>query len=974
MNNGELRDLDVDWNFYNGLNISEQSKYYSISEFNLLDARNSQPYLLNYNIRSFRKNFDSFSLFLSSLNKKPSMIVLTETWIKEDNAFFSNIAGYSVFHTFRGNNRRSGGVSIFIENYLSSSRIDEYCISDLIMESCVVNVKSSDENLIIFGIYKSHDCTIDEFSTRVLDILNNSYFSNKKIILTGDFNVNLLEDNARICEFICNFQSINFLSCISRPTRFANNLNNGTLLDHIWLNFTTEFLSGVLLVDDTDHLPTFIKLPKISNPKERIKIEFRLIEENSLEKIADELLNMDWSTALIAENIDDSFIFFSKFLDSLYCKYCPRKVRYVTTKRFKNPWISPEILRSSKTKSLYLKYFKQGLISREMYNRYRNSHNRNVRRTKDTYNTSYFNSYSNNPKKTWDGLKKLMNKEDKQNSIREIESNGECIDREEDISSAFNEFFSSIALNLDGNIPFSDVPPCSYVKRNRNTIFLKPTTPKECEKIIDGLKIVKYSIDTFPVILYKKFKYLLSLPISMLINLSLSSGLFPNSLKFARITPIFKTGDSKNVANYRPIAILPLLSKILEKTLTSRIIHFSNKYSIFSANQFGFLPKKSTCDAILKFTEYVYEAINQKKDTVALFLDLSRAFDTVNHSILLDKLELYGFRGCCLNLIRSYLANRSQCVRIGNSLSTTSITNIGVGQGSVIGPILFLLYINDLPNVSSNLKTLLYADDTTLYDSRSTSPDFISSINNDVDLIYEWFCSNRISVNLSKTYAMCFTTRRSEPSYENVIFNQNSLPFVGEGKFMGMHFDPKLNFSYHIAHVCKKISKTVGLFHKIFPSVPVSVRMNLYYTLFYPYLIYCNIIWGGTYKSNLNAIVLLQKKVLRLICGQSYLAHTNNLFFETKILKFHDIHQFILCLHFFNNSDLFSSHTHSYSTRNRNQIVPAFERLNLTQRSVKYAAPKAWNSLPPFLKNIQSYAKFKTQLKLYLVNKYAEPN
>ena len=207
--------------------------------------------------------------------------------------------------------------------------------------------------------------------------------------------------------------------------------------------------------------------------------------------------------------------------------------------------------------------------------------------------------------------------------------------------------------------------------------------------------------------------------------------MFPGSLKSARITPILKAGDSKNLANYRPIAILPLISKILETILTSRIINFSKDP-----------PKISTCVAIHKFTEYLYDAINDKNDTVAIFLDLSRAFDTVKHSILLDKLELYGFRGCCLNLIRSYLKNSSQCVRIGNSLSTSSITNIGVGKGSVISPILFFLYINDLPNVSSLLNTVLYADDTTLYDSSSRNPNFISSINEEIGSIYEWFCSN----------------------------------------------------------------------------------------------------------------------------------------------------------------------------------------------------------------------------------------
>ena len=173
-----------------------------------------------------------------------------------------------------------------------------------------------------------------------------------------------------------------------------------------------------------------------------------------------------------------------------------------------------------------------------------------------------------------------------------------------------------------------------------------------------------------------------------------------------------------------------------------------------------------------------------------------------------------------------------------------------------------------------------------------------------------------------------------------------------------------------MAHVSSKLSKTVGIMYKIGKNIPLAVRINLYYSLFYPYLIYCNLVWGGAAKTNLNPIVLLQKKIVRIICGAEYLAHTNILFYQTKILKFQDVHKFLLCLYFHKNSYLFSTHSHNYATRNRDQFVPSFERLNVTQRSLYFAAPNAWNGLPPSLKSIPKFSLFKSKLKEYLVEKY----
>ena len=362
---------------------------------------------------------------LETLNFKPAIIVLTETWLSETNKSMCNIEGYNSYHTIRMN-RRSGGVSVFVDSRLESFELEEYCISNEFMESCVVRVKSNVCDLICFAVYRSHSETIASFDANLNNILTQTFFNNKNIILLGDLNINILEEgNNSIDQFMYNLQSLTFMPIISRPTRFLNNILNPSLLDHIWINYLTNFHAGIILDDSTDHCPTFVRLPTMISltSVDNIKISFRESKPRNVDLLSIKIQAVDWNEFFIGDvNIDTKK--FIDFLDKMYCVCCPLKTKYISMKRFGKPWLSSGILRSIKTKSEYLKLYKRGVISCRDNKAYRNVLNKVIKEAKRQYYDSYFSINKFNAKKTWEGLKKLMEKSPRQSVVKTLDSNG----------------------------------------------------------------------------------------------------------------------------------------------------------------------------------------------------------------------------------------------------------------------------------------------------------------------------------------------------------------------------------------------------------------------------------------------------------------------------------------------------------------------------------------------------------------------
>ena len=974
----DLENIDPDQNCINAIfnawsdSNGETAKIYSVADYNKLKSTNNNFLTyMTYNIRSYRANYDTFESMFYNSGSFPDVLVLTETWFTAVNT--ENIAGYNSYHTTRSN-RRSVGVSVYVNSILSSKVISQFSYADEIIEISVVEINLGSASCFILGVYRPHSGNVPNFISSLQRILEGLRLNGSMCLIMGDFNIDLLKEN-NDSENFSNFMfSYNFLPTINKPTRYpAGNMSSTpSLIDNIWTNSLSNCNSGIILNDITDHCPIFVQLlneTSVSKKSEKIKISFRPHDEHSKNIFQTNVENYEW-TQVVDDNIDIYVENFISAINDIYCKSFPLKIKYVSPKQFLNPWVNSRVKQLIDLKSKYFNLQKLGIVTRSENNIVKNKIKKCINKCKRDYFVNKFFQNKNNLRGTWNIINELLLKNVSKQQINSIIWNDVEHCDPQQIASIFNSYFNSVASDLDQSLPTNSLDPLLHTNYVPHSIFLSPVTPEECRLIIMSLKITKEHRDSIPVYLFKSVSHILAYVICDMINQCFSLGKFPDTLKFAVIVPIHKSGSKLVIFNFRPISLLKFLSKIFERCMYSRFLDFIRQNCIISPNQFGFLQKKSTEDALLKFTEYIYNSLNKKMYTAGILIDFKKAFDTVNHNILLKKLYRYGFRGLPLNLISSYLQNRPHTVKINNCFSDSKISNLGVPQGSILGPLLFILYINDIFNIFTVAEPILFADDTTLCVSASSSDSLKIVCDAELEIFSAWAVSNRLSINTSKTSFLLFT-KKTTPLDFYLSLGNDILEKSTCCKLLGVFIDDGLSFKNHISYICSKVSKQVGILYKLRDYVQKNTLLDLYYSFVYPYLNYCVTLWGGTFDTHLIPLFILQKRIVRIINFASYLAHTSPLFYLNKILKLRDIYIYNAACYFFKNpSLLLPTRVHSYETRGRNDLLAPFQRLTLTQHSVYYRGVGIWNDLPTFVTGSPSLKIFKSRLKEHLISKY----
>ena len=560
-----------------------------------------------------------------------------------------------------------------------------------------------------------------------------------------------------------------------------------------------------------------------------------------------------------------------------------------------------------------------------------------------------------------------------------------CYDNPTDIVNAFNEYFANIGPLQASKIQATDVPFHSFLSQPCDkTFFLNPTDTNEVLKIVNSLKSSKASgHDEVSNSLLKQIIMNIVTPLTFLLNLSLSTGCFPECFKLAKVIPIHKKDDLTCINNYRPISLLSSFSKILERIVYDRLYNFLSTNFLLSPCQFGFRKSYSTDLALIDLCDKISRSLADKHHVLGVFMDLSKAFDTLDHKILLYKLKHYGLRGICYKWFESYLSNRTQFVSHLSTNSATLPTSCGVPQGSILGPLLFLIYVNDICSVSNVLQFILYADDTNVFYSDPNFERLFAVMNEELPKLSTWFRSNKLSLNLIKTNYIHFKNPQAPKidNYPDLIIDNVSLEPKENTKFLGVTIDHYLNWNSHIENITVSVSRGIGVLYKLRSFLPLRTLVIVYNSIILSHISYCNLVWACQ-KSKLNEIYTLQKKAVRICTNSNYLAHSDPLFFQTSILPVSELHdyQIALFMYRFQTNDLPSSFNsmfclnssiHNYPTRTSLNIHLTNPKTSLAHRSIRHTGPDMWNSLPPDVISSSSKSTFKLRMKKMLLMKYS---
>jgi hypothetical protein len=563
-----------------------------------------------------------------------------------------------------------------------------------------------------------------------------------------------------------------------------------------------------------------------------------------------------------------------------------------------------------------------------------------------------------------------------------------------------------IASEIAEKIHPADLPDNYFDPDPDHPVFDFTSSPVSCSEISDSINQlqIKKTLDVngMSTHILSKFSLCLSLPLKHVISLSFVNGIVPNQLKIAKVIPVFKAGDRRLVENYRPISLLNVFSKVFKKIVHNRLSSFLNINNLISPRQFGFRKNHSTVHPLTLFTNSVGRALNGRMHSVAIFCDLKKAFDTVDHKILLKKLSKIGVCDAALRWFDSYLTNRFQYVSIGSSASNLLSIKIGVPQGSILGPLLFIIYINDLPKASS-LLNFLFADDTTLLSSHNDLNYLIESINTEFQKIVHYFRAHKLSIHPAKTKFILFSNSPAAHTmpcnicinYNNSGNNDPSLIFPLEKvtanselpavKFLGIFIDPSLNFKFHINFISSKISKAMYFLRSAKNILTEKALKALYYALVHCHLIYGILIWSCTSLSNLKNLEKKQKDAIRIVTHSPYNAHTEPLFKKLNILPLQQLIQYFKIQfmqqykfkhlpsafenEWFSNEERYASQD-LMPLRNNDDFFVPFARTGQAERIPLFALPKIWNDFPDIiLKSEANKLIFNSKLKGYHIDK-----
>lgn len=917
--------------------------------------------IYHQNTQCFYNKTTEFEVVFSSLGS--NVLCLSEHWCVFDEVLSLKLAGYRLVDHFSRQVHKHGGVALYCMSHLEMQSVPE--IKQYSMEfhfECAAGKASfGDMQFVILVLYRSPTSGdtgvfIDQLE-KVISILSNKYKSSH-IIICGDFNYNFLVPSHSLNTLLDLLDSYNLQPSIKEPTRGNN------CLDNIFLS-TSSLLFNVTVTHTglSDHAGQHLVIDfgGRNSSHEYFTRDTKNVGKMLLFKGM--LGCVDWDMLIGAtSDVEEEY---SSFIDNIMyifnLSFPLLKRKFYKTNRCQ-PWITAGIRISSRTlKDLHhLKDINSNFDN--YYVEYKKIYTRVVKQAKRLYYSDRMKKSENRNKTAWEIIgsdKKCISKGKIKLNVNEtyVTDSLECAEM-------FNSHFNTLQHAFPQNLNACDI--ALGINHSTNSFFFKPITSHDIFIEIFKLKSSNSSgYDNINSTLLKFCADEISMPLSKIINNSISSGHFPSMLKIVKCIPLFKSGDSSAVDNYRLLSISSTFSKIIERVVSVQFIDYFNRNNLLNDAQHGFRKNRSTSTACCQFLNHLYSSLDKGEASLGLFLDLSKAFDLVNHELLLRKLELYGIRGIGLNWVRSFLVDRKQYVEVGGMKSETVEVRRGVPQGSVLGPFLYIVYTSDirLDNI------IMYADDTSVVVRGQNFQCLSGLANQQLAELTKYFTNNDLYINYSKTKYMQFSLSGHNLDVSHWLhLNKTSIKRTTIMSFLGVKFDEGLNFDAHIDYVCRRIGPMCYVLRQLRDIVDLGTLRMYYFGNVHATISYGISVWGSS--SATKRVLIMQKRAVRSMMGVGPMISCRDLFRRLNIMTIVGIYIYRSILNIKENFHMYKKlgSSHDYSTRQVHAIEFPIHRTTSFESSPFYMSIRLFNSLPKHISSLELPA-FKMKIRTIIVSK-----
>lgn len=908
------------------------------------------------NIRSIFRNLDLLLAYISTIDMRIDVIVLTECWLQPNNPPPA-IEHYCMSYTKNCLNQNDGVVA-YVHEEIPATFVEP----EISEGNCLVI--TIDKEYSIICSYRPPCFRNPSNYINSLELILQSV-ATQNIIFTGDINLDILPNNVNnnTNSYLDLMAMYGLVPGVNLPTRV------NTCIDHIMVKSCHPWKTIVFEQQLTDHSPILLYINKTGISRKNIAHSKLSIKYHDL---LDQLSKETWTDLYSMNDVNTAVELFVNRL-CLYISKNTKTTRVPKNKRPLKPWITFGVVRSIRKRDKLYKEMKrdpENISIRKKYIDYRNVCNKIIKTLKRQYYQSRLDMHSRNIKEIWKTIKEACNFNQNKISAFDLLSNQP---NPIDSLNQVNNFFISVGQKLSDviltklNVTEQDlIRPPKIENTPGNSLALFLTDENEIKAIINSLRTSSApGIDKITTTTLKKIILHVTKPITYLCNMSLQQGVFPDICKTSIVCPIYKSGDKCDPSNYRPISLLSTISKILEKLVNKRLVSFLEKNNLISEQQFGFRAKKSAEDAVLKLTNLITDSLDKKEACVGVFLDLRKAFDTVSIPILLMRLENVGIRGVPLEWFKTYLNDREQRVRIGETLSDVGINKFGVPQGSTLGPTLFLVYINEISKLSlPGMELLMFADDTVLVFHDKSWQSVATLAERGLAQVTSWLENSLLSLNTSKTKFLCFSkTSASAPAYDfrikihmypcnrqtefvSVACTCENLDRVTDIKYLGVIVDSNLSWKCHVATLTARVRKLIYIFKQLRTFATHQILIQSYKALCECLINYCICAWGNAAKTHLIQVERAQRALLKVMLYLPYRHPTVEVYKMANVLTVRKMYVYQILKRYHANVVPYIPKT---SKRIDRCPVP-LAHSKLAQRHFKVVAPRLYNKMNKTLK------------------------